>query len=142
MHAFGVRGSSACSSSSRAPEHILAELNFGKPRYSAGFSFIGPSETYALPCVGLSFSAIYLRMRNSVEYIFAAHLRIAEEAARKQGWHAYGRTGWIKPDGNEVHFICFEEQLAAIGKDETIYFVGALSPELGRFKQKLVKLAA
>ena len=61
-------------------------------------------------------------MRNSVEYIFAAHLRIAEEAARKQGWHAYGRTGWIKPDGNEVHFIC--------------------SPELGRFKQKLVKLAA
>jgi hypothetical protein len=170
MHAFGVRESSACSSSSRAPEHILAELNFGKSRYSAGFSFIAPSETYALrprllckfsatrssrllppkapsleaphSCVGLSFSAIHLRMSNSVEYIFAAHLRIAEEAARKQGWHAYGRTGWIKPDGNEVHFICFEEQLAAIGKDETIYFVGALSPELGRFKQKLVKLSA
>jgi hypothetical protein len=53
-----------------------------------------------------------------------------------------GARDGIKPDGNEVHFICFEEQLAAIGKDEPIYFVGALSPELGRFKQKLVKLAA
>jgi hypothetical protein len=43
-------------------------------------------------------------MSNSLEYIFTADLRIADEAARKQGWHAYGRTGWIKPDGAQVPF--------------------------------------
>lgn len=79
-------------------------------------------------------------MESSVEYQFAAAIGEADQAARKQGWHAYGRTGWIKPDGVQVCFICFEEQLAEIGKDETIYFVGELSPELERSKRKLVKL--
>jgi hypothetical protein len=81
-------------------------------------------------------------MSNSVEYIFAAHLRIAEEAARKQGWHAYGRTGWIKPDSVQVCFICFEEQLAIVGKDVTIYFVGELSDQIRRFNRKWSKLRA
>ena len=53
---------------------------------------------------------------------------------------ANGRTGWLKADGNEVHFICFEEQLSVVGRDVTIYFVGELSQQLKRFNQKWTKL--
>jgi len=81
-------------------------------------------------------------MGNSIEYLFASSITLADQAARKQGWHAYGRTGWITPDGNEVHFICFEEQLAVIGKRITIYFVGELSPKVRRFDRKWVQLRA
>jgi hypothetical protein len=79
-------------------------------------------------------------MESSVEYFFAADIRIADEAARRQGWQPHGRTGWLKTDGIEVHFICFEEQLSLIGQDVTIYFVGELSQQLRRFKQKWTRL--
>jgi hypothetical protein len=78
----------------------------------------------------------------SVEYLFAASITVADRAARKQGWHPHGRAGWIKPDGNEVLFICSEEQLAIIGKHVTIYFVGDLSPNVRRFKLNWAKLRA
>src|SRR5262245_59921858 len=65
-------------------------------------------------------------MSVSVEYLFAASISLADQAARKQGWFPHGRTGWLKPDGNAVHFLCFEEQLAIVGKDVAIYFVGDL----------------
>ena len=81
-------------------------------------------------------------MSNSAEYLFASSITLADQAARKQGWHAHGRTGWITPDGNEVHFICFEEQLSVIGKHITIYFVGELSPKVRRFDRKWVQLRA
>jgi hypothetical protein len=84
--------------------------------------------------------AIPARMESLVEYLFAADIRVADEAARRQGWHPNGRTGWLKADGNEVHFICFEEQLSVVGRDVTIYFVGELSQQLKRFKQKWTKL--
>jgi hypothetical protein len=77
-----------------------------------------------------------------VEYLFAVSIQLADRAARKQGWHPHGRTGWIKPDGIEVHFICFEEQLSIVGKFVTIYFVGDLSPSASRFKLNWAKLRA
>jgi hypothetical protein len=49
-------------------------------------------------------------------------------------------SGWIKPDGNEVQFICYAEQLAAISKHVTIYVVGELSPTLARLDRKWAKL--
>ena len=81
-------------------------------------------------------------MSDSVEYLFTTDSAMADRAARKQGWHPHGRAGWIKADGNEVHFICFIEQLAIVGKDTTIYYVGELSPELLRFERKWTKLRA
>ena len=81
-------------------------------------------------------------MSDLVEYLFAADLPMADRAARKQGWHPHGRTGWIKPDGNTVVFISFVEQLAVTRKDVTIYFVGDLSPEMKRFDRKWTKLRA
>jgi hypothetical protein len=79
-------------------------------------------------------------MDSSVEYLFAADIRLADEAARRQGWRVYGRSGWVKPDGNEVHFICFEHQLPPVGDNATIYFVGDLSERLRRFKRKWTRL--
>jgi calcineurin-like phosphoesterase family protein len=74
----------------------------------------------------------------SVEYLFTADIRLADEAARRQGWRVHGRSGWIKPDGVEIHFI--EEQLSVVGEDVTIYFVGDLSERFRRFKRKWTRL--
>jgi hypothetical protein len=80
-------------------------------------------------------------MSNALEYLFAADIRMADRAARGQGWHPHGTTGWIKPDGNEVHFLCFEEQLSVVAKDATIYFVGEFSQQFKRFKRNWVAIA-
>jgi hypothetical protein len=77
---------------------------------------------------------------SEVEYLFGSDLPMADRAARRQGWHPHGRTGWIKPDGNTVHFICFVEQLSIIGKEVTVYVIGDLTPELKRFDRKWMKL--
>jgi hypothetical protein len=81
-------------------------------------------------------------MSNAAEYLFAPNIALADRAARKQGWHPHGRTSWIKPDGNEVHFICFEQQLAVVDKHVTVYFVGSLSPQVSRFNRKWAQLRA
>jgi hypothetical protein len=75
-------------------------------------------------------------MESLIEYLFAADIRLADEAARRHGWRVYGRLGWMKPDGVEVHFICLEEQLSVVGENVTIYFVGDLSERFRRFKRK------
>jgi hypothetical protein len=51
-------------------------------------------------------------MEGSVEYLFAAAIGEADQAARSQGWLSRGRVGWQKPDGTVIHFICFVEQIA------------------------------
>ena len=81
-------------------------------------------------------------MTESVKYLFAATIALADRAARKQGWHPHGRTGWLKPNGNEVHFICFEEQLAVVDKYVTVYFVGELSAQFKRFNLNWTRLRA
>ena len=80
-------------------------------------------------------------MEGSSEYLFAAGIGVANEAARKQGWLPRGRTGWQKPDGTVVHFICFIEQMAIVPKAATVYLVGEALPGLARFKRNWMKLA-
>jgi hypothetical protein len=79
-------------------------------------------------------------MNHFAEYLFASSLQVANRAALKQGWHAYGLSGWIKPDGNEVYFVGSPEQLLAIDLHATIYFVGELSPNVRRLDRKWAKL--
>jgi hypothetical protein len=86
------------------------------------------------------FCAIPARMESLIEYLCAANIRLADEAARRHGWRVYGRLGWMKPDGVEVHFICLEEQLSVVGENVTIYFVGDLSERFRRFKRKWTRL--
>jgi hypothetical protein len=37
------------------------------------------------------FCAIAVRMESLIEYLFAADIRLADEAARRHGWRVYGR---------------------------------------------------
>ena len=99
-------------------------------------------KTSLLPPAGFPCFVLGARHGTSMEYLLANNIGVAERAARRQGWHAHGRSGWIKPDGNEVQFICHAEQLAAISKHETIYVVGELSPRLARLDRKWAKLRA
>jgi hypothetical protein len=79
----------------------------------------------------------------SVEYLFAAAVAEADQAARKQGWLPRGRAGWQKPDGTVIHFIPFIEQIAIVPKDATVHFVGeASTPALKRFKRRWAKIPA
>ena len=77
---------------------------------------------------------------SSVEYLFAAAIGDADQAARGQGWLPRGGAGWQKPNGTVVHFISFIEQIAIVPKDATLYVVGELTPELSRFKRKWTNL--
>jgi hypothetical protein len=79
-------------------------------------------------------------MNKAVDYLFAADIRTADEAARRQGWKPHGLTGWLKPDGDEVQFISLEEQLSVVDKDVIIYFVGDLSERMKRFKRKWTRI--
>jgi hypothetical protein len=74
-------------------------------------------------------------MSTQVEYLFASAIGAADQAARKQGWQPYGRSGWIKPDGVQVCFICFAEQLAVVPAGTTVHVIGKVTPELRRFKR-------
>jgi hypothetical protein len=58
------------------------------------------------------------------EYLFAASVTVADQAARKQGWRPNGRADWHKTDGTAVHFICLAEQLAVVPNGATVYVVG------------------
>jgi hypothetical protein len=55
---------------------------------------------------------LYTRHGEYSPIVFAADIRLADQAARRQGWRPHGRTGWMKPDGIVVQFVCFGEQLA------------------------------
>ena len=77
-----------------------------------------------------------------MEYLFAATVAVADQAARKQGWRPCGRAAWLKADGVTVYFMCFIEQLAALPAGVTVHVVGKASAELRRYKRTVVKLAA
>src|SRR5262245_13708591 len=67
---------------------------------------------------------LQISMSSSVAYLFAASYYVADFAVRKQGWQQRSRAGWQTPEGQTVHFICFEEQLAIVPDDATIYVIG------------------
>jgi hypothetical protein len=81
-------------------------------------------------------------MEGRIEYLFAAAIGEADQAARKQGWLPRGRAGWKKPDGTVIHFISFIEQIAIVPQDATVHFVGDASPALKRFKRRWAKIPA
>ena len=74
-------------------------------------------------------------MGAQVEYLFAASVMIADQAARRQGWRPRGRTSWHKPDGVEVRFISLAGQLAIVEPGMTVHVVGKAPPELRRLKR-------
>jgi hypothetical protein len=123
------------------PQSRLVRIGSARPLPPAKVSPNNNTESPALPPCGVFFYAIRVGMeRGAVEYLFAAAVGVADQAARKQGWLPRGRTGWQKPDGTAIHFISFVEQIAIVPKEATIYFVGDARPELARFKRRWVAI--
>jgi hypothetical protein len=77
-------------------------------------------------------------MLSPVEYLFAAHVALADQAARKQGWLPRGRVDWLKQDGTVVLFICIVAQLEGVPHGATVHVVGEAPAELRR----MAKIAA
>jgi hypothetical protein len=75
-------------------------------------------------------------MEGSLEYLFAAAIGEADQAAPQARLVACGRSGLQKPDGTVIHLISFVEQMAIVPKAATVYVVGERSPGLARFKRK------
>jgi hypothetical protein len=74
-------------------------------------------------------------MSRPVEYLFAAALTIADQAARRQGWQPRDRAEWHKPDGTVVYFLCLEEQLAITPAGATVHVIGKAPTGLRRIKR-------
>ena len=58
------------------------------------------------------------------EYLFAASIDEADQAARKRGWRPSGRAAWVKDDGTMVCFVRFKEQLAALPAGTKVHGIG------------------
>jgi hypothetical protein len=69
-------------------------------------------------------------MRSPVEYLFASHITVADQAARKQGWLPRGRADWLKRDGTVVLFICLVVQFEGVPHGATVHVVGKAPAEL------------
>ena len=50
------------------------------------------------------------------------------------GWRTAGRASWCKPDGTEVRYLHFAEQIAAVTSGDTVHFVGRASKEISALK--------
>jgi hypothetical protein len=68
-----------------------------------------------------------------------ARMADADQFARSKRWRPEGRASWLKPNGTCVHFLAFEEQLAAISIGERVYVVGNLSATASRALRKPVR---
>jgi hypothetical protein len=69
------------------------------------------------------------------EYIVGSRENV-DRFARAKRWQAEGRASWITPDGVCIHFLAFEEQLAAVSKGERLYVVGRLTATASRKLKK------
>ncbi len=56
------------------------------------------------------------------------------QAVKALGWRTAGRASWLKPDGIEVHYLHFAEQIAAVTSGDTVHIVGRASKEISALK--------
>jgi hypothetical protein len=73
---------------------------------------------------------------SSVEYLFAAHIDLADAFAKVKGWRAYGRAQWQKRDGCVVYCLCLLVQLEIVSAGETVHFIGYDSEALRVLKRR------
>ena len=50
------------------------------------------------------------------------------------GWRKAGRASWLKPDGTEVHYLHFAEQITAVTAGDTVHIVGAAPKRISALK--------
>jgi predicted N-acetyltransferase YhbS len=70
------------------------------------------------------------------EFIFGK-LADVERVAKTKRWRRVGRSSWEKRDGTCVHFIAFDEQLAAVQEGERVYVAGRLAVQTARTLKRI-----
>ena len=50
------------------------------------------------------------------------------------GWRKAGRASWLKPDGTEVHYLHFAEQIASVTAGDTVHIVGHTAKTISALK--------
>jgi hypothetical protein len=50
------------------------------------------------------------------------------------GWRKVGRASWLKPDGTEVYYLAFAEQIAYVTAGDTVHIVGRASKRISALK--------
>ena len=48
------------------------------------------------------------------QFIVGKDRETINRAVAALGWRKAGRASWLKPDGTEVHYLHFAEQIAAV----------------------------
>ena len=58
------------------------------------------------------------------QFIIGKDRETRNQAVIDLGWRKAGRASWVKPDGTEVHYLHFAEQIAAVTSGDTVHIVG------------------
>ena len=77
------------------------------------------------------------------QFIVGKDRESVTEAVKSLGWRKAGRASWLKPDGTEVLYLHFAEQIAAVTAGDTVHIVGRASKEISALKSSgafIVKL--
>ena len=61
------------------------------------------------------------------KFIIGKDRETVNQAVIALGWRKAGRASWLKPDGTEVHYLHFAEQIASVTAGDTVHIVGAAS---------------
>ncbi|HWM31553.1 MAG TPA: hypothetical protein VNO69_07630 [Methyloceanibacter sp.] len=59
------------------------------------------------------------------QFIVGKDRETIDQAVKPLGWRKAGRASWLKPDGTEVHYLHFDEQIASVTAGDTVHIVGA-----------------
>jgi hypothetical protein len=68
------------------------------------------------------------------QFIVGKDRESVAQAVKALGWRKAGRASWVKPDGTEVHYLHFVEQIASATAGDTVHIVGAASKRIGALK--------
>ena len=68
------------------------------------------------------------------QFIIGKDRETINQAVLGLGWRTAGRASWLKPNGTEVHYLHFAEQISAVTSGDTVHIVGRASKEISALK--------
>ena len=68
------------------------------------------------------------------QYIVGKDRETINQAVIALGWRKGGRASWLKPDGTEVRYLHFAEQIAAVTSGDIVHIVGRASKQISALK--------
>ena len=68
------------------------------------------------------------------QFIIGKDRETVNQAAITLGWRKVGRASWLKPDGTEVYYLHFAQQIGYVTAGDTVHIAGAASKRIGALK--------